>query len=276
MSSPVMRLFLLLFALSAPLWLIGAVTRVELRPGIPVTVIALPFLPVIAALILTSRQHGRAGVKALLARSFDFHRMRHPGWYIPAVMLKPAIVVVAYILLRLQGWPVPLYDFSFVTLLGMVALFFAWALGEELAWSGYVIDPMQHRLDALRGGVLLGVVWAVWHLPTLIQGGRTAAWIAWWALGTIATRVILVWLYNNTGKSVFAASIYHTMDNLAVVGVASFTSLAAERYLGLLTAAVAGILILGWGSRTLATYRGLRAIDRVERASVAGPGSKRL
>jgi uncharacterized protein len=48
----------------------------------------------------------------------------------------------------------------------------------------------------------------------LVQHGRSAGWIAWWALSRVAFRVVITWIYNHTGKSVFAAAMAHAMMNL--------------------------------------------------------------
>jgi hypothetical protein len=63
-------LFLLVFALSLLVAVLGTVTGLQLMPGIPVS--ALGFIcPVTAASILVWRESGSAGVRALLERSFD-------------------------------------------------------------------------------------------------------------------------------------------------------------------------------------------------------------
>jgi uncharacterized protein len=48
-----------------------------------------------------------------------------------------------------------------------------------------------------------------------VQAHRAPAWIAWWCGGTVATRVIYVWIYNDTNKSVFSAILFHDIDNLS-------------------------------------------------------------
>ena len=93
--------------------------------------------------------------------------------------------------------------------------FFVAALGEELGWSGYAIDLMQARWNALQASVLLGLIQALWHVVPLVQAHRPAVWMAWWCLYAVSGRVLIVWLYNNTGKSVFAAALFHTMLNLS-------------------------------------------------------------
>ena len=61
-----------------------------------------------------------------------------------------------------------------------------------------------HSLGVGVGGVALRV--------PLVQVGRAATWIAWWSLNTVGLRVLIVWLFNNTGKSVFAATLFHANE----------------------------------------------------------------
>ena len=89
------------------------------------------------------------------------------------------------------------------------------ALGEELGWSGYAIDLMQKGRGTFLASVLLGLVWAVWHIIPFIQADRSSLWMAWQCLTLLASRVLIVWLYNKTGKSLFAAALCHTMINVS-------------------------------------------------------------
>jgi uncharacterized protein len=100
--------------------------------------------------------------------------------------------------------------------------FFIAGLCEELGWSGYAIDPLQARWGALGAGLLMGLVWAAWHWVPLVQAHRSATWIGWWSLYTVALRVVIVWLYNNTGKSVFAASLFHAFSNVSGITLANY------------------------------------------------------
>ena len=87
-----------------------------------------------------------------------------------------------------MNMPVPAPQLSVVPTLLMFLAFFAGALGEELGWSGYAIDPMQRRCNALQAGVLLGLVPALWHIVPLVQAHRPVAWMAWWSLYAVAAR----------------------------------------------------------------------------------------
>jgi hypothetical protein len=99
------------------------------------------------------------------------------------------------------------------------------------------------------------VVWAIWHIVPLVQLHRSFVWIAWWCLGTVAARVLIVWLYNNTGKCVFAAAVFHTMMNVSWQLFPIHGSYFDERINGVIMAFVAAVVVIIWGPRTLARYR---------------------
>src|SRR5512146_2407934 len=154
--------FVLVFTLSIPFWVAGALTAFQLLPGLPVS--ALGFLcPVAAAAILIFRKNGFAGVSQLLKRSFDFGRIGAKTWLLPLFRLEPGMMALSYGVLRLTGVPVPAPQFSPWTALVLLVGFFIAGLGEELGWSGYATDPLQERFGAFRASLIIGVVWAVWH-----------------------------------------------------------------------------------------------------------------
>ncbi|MEP7289090.1 MAG: type II CAAX endopeptidase family protein [Chloroflexota bacterium] len=249
-----LQFFLLVFALIIPFWLIGAVTGLQLLPGVPVAALAA-CCPMIAALILVYRENKTASVIALLKRSFDFKRIKSKVCYLPILLLMPVVGVLSFGVLRLTGTPVPAPQIAFLPTLLLCAVSFILALGEELGWSGYAINPMQDRWGALRASLILGSVWAVWHYIALAQADRSVAWIAWWSLYTVAARVIIVWLYNNTGESVFAAALFHMMLNV-VWQLFPINGLYFDpRVTGLILALVVVIIIVVWEPRTLARYR---------------------
>jgi hypothetical protein len=157
--------------------------------------------------------------------------------------------------MRLLQLPLPTPQFSVLSALIMFFAFFIAALGEEVGWTGYALDPMQSRWNALRAGLLLGLVWAAWHIVPFAQADRSPTWIAWQCLTLVASRVLLVWLYNNTGKSVFAVALCHTMINVSWQLFPNQGSHYDPRITGLITAFAAVIVTLVWGPRTLARNR---------------------
>lgn len=105
----------------------------------------------------------------------------------------------------------------------------------------------------------MGIPWVVWHYPSIIQQGHNWTWIAWATLGTVGVRVLIVWIYNNTQKSVFACILFHTLLNLgrplfpADSSHNPLVDYPAIHYSVL--AVAAGIIVFLWGSKTLARYR---------------------
>ena len=250
-----LKFFLLVFALSVPFFLAGALTTFQVVPGVPVNAIILIFCPATAAIIFVYRENKMTGVRELLKRSFDYKRMKAKIWYAPLILAMPIVAVLSYGVLRLMGVPVPLPQFSVLTALALSLVAFIAALGEELGWSGYAIDPMQDRWGALPASILLGLVWALWHIVPLVQVHRSPAWIAWWCLGTVAARVLMVWLYNNTGKSVFSMAVFHATINVTWESFPIRGSYWDPRVNGVIMAIAAVVVVVVWGPRTLAGYR---------------------
>jgi membrane protease YdiL (CAAX protease family) len=129
--------------------------------------------------------------------------------------------------------------------------FFVAAECEELGWSGYATDPLQERSNALVASLLIGLVWSEFHFVPLLQAHRTLEWIAWWSLGTVSLRVLLVWLYNNTGQSVFVTALAHAMGNLSQIGPfltygAGGYPIEALRLQCLITTLVALTVVIVW------------------------------
>lgn len=137
-------------------------------------------------------------------------------------------------------------------------MYFIAATAEELGWSGYAIDPMQNRWGALKASVILGVVWQIWHIIGDVQAHNTATWIVWHSLYSVGLRILIVWVYNNTGKSVFAAILVHTTDNVSWSLFPNYGSHYDPFIAFIITAVTAAIVTFLWGPKTLARYRRAR------------------
>jgi membrane protease YdiL (CAAX protease family) len=237
--------------LSTPFWLAGGLSDLQVMPGLPVSVL-MAFCPMAAALILVRREGRHAGVTELLRRSFDFARIRSKRWYIPILFLMAAVDNAVYGLMRWADLPLPAPRIVLPEVALMFVALFVGALGEELGWSGYISDPLLARWSALQTGLLLGLVAVLWHLPALLLMHRSPSWIAWWCPYAVAARILIVWLYNNTGRSVFAVALFHATLNLAYMLFPVHGSHFDMRLGGLVMAVTAVVVTLVWGPRTLA------------------------
>lgn len=129
-----LRFFALVLLLSAPVLVVGQAVRVELLPGLPLSALAV-VCPLGAALVCAHRDRGRAGVRALLARAADVRRIPRGAWYLPVVLLPPAVLLGSALLLRLGGVDLPPPEIGPAAVLLLLG-FVAGGLLEELGWSG--------------------------------------------------------------------------------------------------------------------------------------------
>jgi len=245
--------FLLVFLLATPFWLVGGVTRGQLSADLPVAALAF-LVPVIAATILRFRACGRRGVVELLRRSFDYHRIGSPVWFIVIIVLPLAVFATTYGVMAAFHLPLPLRRVSIPAAIAMAVAFLVAGACEELGWTGYALDRMLQRSSARRASLVLGAVTVAFHLVPLLQHGRTAAWIGWWSVSTIAMRVLQVWVYDRTHWSVFAVAVFHAMVNVGEIG--PFLDFgpggypySAMRISALTMALLAAVVSIAWNPR---------------------------
>lgn len=259
-----LKFFILVYALSIPLWTINIIFPIKLPvDNLPVTDIVATFTPMIAASILVYRDEKLLGVKNLLKRAFDYKKITKKVWYVPIIILIPFIYVLTYVIMYLVGLPVPtVWNPPILTPFLFIALFFA-AAGEELGYTGYVTDPMQVRYTALTASIIIGLIHGVWHFPSEISIGQTLGLIIWGGvILAVSFRILTVWLYNNTGKSVFAAILFHAVTNTgrSIFPGSRSTFELGDGAIGYgLIAIVTVIVVFLWGSKTLARFRYARS-----------------
>jgi membrane protease YdiL (CAAX protease family) len=140
--------------------------------------LTLALAPITAGLILTYRENGSDGAKRLLKRSFDYKRITNKKWYLPILFLWPVIFILASGIMTSMGETTPDPLFPVIVAPILFVLFFIFALFEEIGWMGYAFEPMENRWNALNASLILGLIWAMWHLPLYILAGQDPLWIA--------------------------------------------------------------------------------------------------
>jgi uncharacterized protein len=207
--------FMLVFVFSAPFYILGA-TSAQLfgLPILPASALMV-FVPVIAALILIHRQFGGESAVALFKSAFVYEWGLGPGWILVALLFMPVVFLLEFGIMLLTDVAVPLPKIVPSQVLFLFLVFFIGAIGEEAGWQGYAYPALRSRLSALQAAVVLGVVWGLWHVIPFVQQGRSVYWILWQCLGAVAMRIIIVWLFENTRKSILIAVLFHTMFNIS-------------------------------------------------------------
>lgn len=241
--------FALAFALSVPIYLVGK-DRLPIPVQLPVSALAA-FTPMIAASILTYRRSGTVGLRELFRKALDAGKIRNKAWYLPIVLVNPLIMGLSYLVMRLAGLPLPEAQIPWLMAPAIFAVSFVFGIGEELGWQGYAFGPMQRRWGAFRAALVMGAAWALFHLIPDLQNQRAADWILMHRLGSIALRVLIAWLYNNTGGSVFAAIVFHAMSNVSWALFPNYGSHYDPFVTGVITWLAVGLVVLKWGSKTM-------------------------
>lgn len=198
------------------------------------------FIPALAAIIVSSLTGGRTAVTTLL-RKILIWRVGIQ-WYIIALGLPVLIDLVAVGFGLLLGSPTAT---RFGSLSILTLLFFPFALGEELGWRGYALPRLLEKNNPLTAGLILGIIWAAWHLPTYLPGQALADSPPLASTITIiAYSLILTWLFINTMGSVLIAVLFHGAANAAGILLVGMSSDEANWLRAGITAAVAVIIVL--------------------------------
>ena len=209
--------FILLFVLSIPFWILGFIgpDTTKIFPiNLPISAL-MTFCPLLAAVILVYKKQKVQGVKELLKQSFDIKKIKNKKWYLPIILLLPIITWLSYLYVKYTGTLLLSPPISLLSICIFFIAYFIAAIGEEIGWSGYILNPMQNKYGALRASIIIGIIWAVWHIIPYYQAHQITTWIVWQCIGTVFLRIIMVWIFNNSGKSVFAMVLFHTMINIS-------------------------------------------------------------
>ncbi len=256
MSSKSIQFFALVFVLSTPFLILGFIVKgvtENLPMQLPISAL-MAVCPLLAAVILVYKKQKMQGVKDLLKQAFDFKKIRDTRWYVPIVFLMPIIAFISFWYKNQGGIPTKTH-LSILTIFLFFIVFFIGAIGEEIGWSGYIINPLQDRFGALKASIILGSIWAIWHIIPYFQANNTPIWIFWQCIGTVFLRIIMVFLFNNTGKSVFGMVLFHTMINLSPFLITNNGAHYDPFIFCLLLMSVTAIIVFFGDSKTLARYR---------------------
>ena len=85
-------------------------------------------------------------------------------------------------------------------------------------------------------------------MPSILQSGEGPVLVVLGPIASVATRVLWLWLFNNTGGSVFAMILVHTASNMCGAYVPGVPTSANAPVLVVLAA----LVIVRWGPGTLA------------------------
>jgi uncharacterized protein len=172
------------------------------------------FAPALVALAFTARNEGVSGVMALLGRIFQWRVKTR--WYLFAVSYMAAIKLAVALAHRMitGSWPQFGHERPVVILVAILISTPVQA-GEEVGWRGYALPRLAERMGFARASVLLGLIWACWHLPQFFLLGADTYGQSFpiWTLEVTAFSVAIAWLYTHTNGSLLLVMLMHSAIN---------------------------------------------------------------
>ena len=229
-QNPILAYFGLTFLIAWAIWLPLGILAPEQ------TLFTLPgaWSPTISAVILIQFSEGREGVRSFLKKVF--HWRVGIGWYLIVLFSVALIAYLGIGLGMLFGVPAPQLTLpaglprsaliAFLPIFFVANIFVGGPLAEDIGWRGYILPKLREQMPALKASLLIGIVWAIWHLPFfLFPGWRFIVGgipFIWFALLTTGWSVLFAWVYVNTESILmpvlFHAAINTTLGTLGVLG----------------------------------------------------------
>ena len=178
----------------------------EVGPTNPLFILAV-YAPGFAGVALVWWHYGLTGLGSFFQRLTLWRAPRL--WWLFLVLGIPAIVYAGAALAGTINDPFPFSPWSQALPAIMLALF----LGpiEEFGWRGLALPLLQRRFAPFWAALILGVIWALWHIPSFLMGGTPQS--AWafgpYFAGIVAMSIILTPLFNASRGSLLIAVLFH-------------------------------------------------------------------
>jgi membrane protease YdiL (CAAX protease family) len=239
---PLLTFFILTYALNFGIQFVH-LSVIEL-PRLLVDAIGI-FSPTISALVIAAVIGGTGEVGKLLS---GFTRWKvNWFWYLAAFSLTgiPLLIAIVYVLLgnSVEG---PRPGLTPLFLLGaLVANLLRGPLAEEAGWRGFALPRLQQKHNALVSSVILGTLWAFWHVPNYFNpnSGGLIPFPAFVPL-TIALAILFTWIYNNTRGSLLLTMLAHFFFNFSGGFIAGYLGLLPPMMLYTFAGGGIGLIVI--------------------------------
>jgi CAAX protease family protein len=169
--------------------------------------------PSLVALALTARETGPDGVRALLSRIVILPTQLR--WYVFAAGFMASVKLCVVLLHRILAgsWPAmgetPWYIMAVATVLSTPV-----QAGEEIGWRGYALPRLSRWRGLPAASVILGVIWACWHLPLFfVPGANAGESFPMYLFAVTAISIAMAWLYWRTNGSLLLTMLMHAASN---------------------------------------------------------------
>jgi membrane protease YdiL (CAAX protease family) len=257
MRTRALTYFAFTFAWSCAFWAASVAWRGGVEPSSSPVFLLGGAGPFVAAVVLTQLREDAVTRRSFWLRAVDPRRIRG-AWWAAALLLHPALVALAFAAdVALGGSLPPMRPELGSASAALGLLFFTFWFGplpEEIGWRGFALDRLQRGMAPLRASLVLGSVWALWHVPlffvpgTFQEGlgfGSPRSWV--FLASMIPLSVLMTWIYNATARSTLSAVLVHYSGNLCGALLPKTDRVAALELAALCIAAA--LVARGWGPR---------------------------
>lgn len=141
-----------------------------------------------------------------------------------------------------------------------------WAqAGEEVGWRGYALPRLARHIGLAGASLVLGVIWAVWHLPLFVlpDSGSTGQSFAVYLLQVMALSVAIAFLYWKTEGSLLLVMLLHAAVN-------NTTGIVPAAVGGDVTPIALGGSLVAWATVALSWVVAVPLLLRMRRADIRG------
>jgi membrane protease YdiL (CAAX protease family) len=223
----VLTYYVLAFAISwgAMLFVIGGLsgipaTTAQMAGMMAPVVASLMAGPSVAGLLLTGLFDGGAGLRELISRLLMWRV--EVRWYAVALLAAPLVTTVLLIALSITSpefLPAIVNAADKVALLVLgIAVGLVGGFCEELGWTGFAIPRLRLRYGVLATGLIVGILWGVWHfLVNFWSSGNSSGALSpdllipslIFSVAILPVyRVLMVWVYDHS-SSLLVAMLMH-------------------------------------------------------------------
>jgi membrane protease YdiL (CAAX protease family) len=170
--------------------------------------------PGLVAILFTAKTQGAEGVKLLIGKiSFKNTRVM---WYVFALtffaLIKSLAALVFFLLY--DSWP-QFGTTSWDVMLGAITISMWAQAGEEIGWRGYALPLMSKKIGLAKAGILLGIIWAIWHLPLFYIAAADTYNQSFplYLLQVTGLSVIMAWLFWKVDGNLLPLMVFHAAIN---------------------------------------------------------------
>ena len=165
-----------------------------------------------------------------------------PVWWLLIILVFPLIMFISILINILLGGALPGMDminnigvqpFSFFFYIFLS--FMSGPFSEEMGWRGFALEPLIRKIGFIKGSLILGLIWGIWHLPLYFMpetwhGKMGFELTGFWSfmLMSIGLSVIMSFMFVKTKRSILSAMLIHLSNNFSAQLISGSTGAGYE------------------------------------------------